>query len=128
MAGVRRFEDLVCWQLATQLKRRLYAVVERPHVRSDFKYVDQVRDAAASAPANIAEGFGRWTNAEFLHFLTIARSSLNEIQNHLHDGVDRRHIEPVEFEELFTLSKRALAALSALQRYLRRRRRRPGDA
>jgi four helix bundle protein len=120
MAGARHFKELVCWQLADELKVRLYAVVERPHVRRDFEWVDQVVRAASSAPSNISEGFGRWSNAEFLHYFDISRASLNEIQNHLKDGVDRRHLDLTEFRELHTLSRRTLQALAKFQSYLRR--------
>src|SRR5689334_8817187 len=53
--GVRRYEDLVCWQLSDELKRRVYAVIARPEVRRDFDFCDQVRRSARSAPSNIAE-------------------------------------------------------------------------
>ena len=125
MPGARHYKQLIFWQLADRLKVRMYAVVERPRVKNDFKYVDQVRSSAASGPSNIAEGFGRRSNAEFLHYLDIARGSLNETQNHLKDGVDRHYIDEEEFAELHTLSRRALAALSRFQRYLRRNKRPP---
>ena len=123
----RHYEELIFWQLANELKIRMYAVVERPRVKRDFKYVEQVRTSAASGPSNIAEGFGRRSNAEFLYYLSIARGSLNEVQNHLKDGVDRRYIEQREFGELHTLSRRALAALAKFQKYLRRNTRPPDD-
>ena len=120
MAGARHFKALICWQLADELKVRLYAVVERPHVRRDFRWVDQVVTSASSAPSNIAEGFGRWSNAERLHYFDISRASLNEIQNHLKDGLDLRHIDGTEYRELHMLSGRALTALARFQSYLRR--------
>ena len=121
----RHYEDLIFWQLATQLKVRLYAIVDRPSVRRDFEFVQQLRDSAASGPSNIAEGFGRRSNAEFLHYLSIARGSLNEVQNHLKDGVHRGHIQDREFRELLVLNRRALGALARFQRYLRRNPRPP---
>ena len=123
----RHYKELIFWQLATELKIRMYAVVERTNVKRDFRYVDQVRESAASGPSNIAEGFGRRSNAEFLHYLDIARGSLNEVQNHLKDGVDRRYIREKEFRELLTLNRRALAALAKFQAYLRRNKRPPDD-
>ena len=81
--------------------------------------MDDVRDAAASAPSNISEGFGRKSDPDFAHFLDIARASLNECQNHLLDAVDRRYIEQHECTELTTLSKRVLGAVASLQRHLR---------
>ena len=125
--AARHYKELIFWQLADRLKIRLYAIVERPNVKRDFKYVEQVRTSAASGPSNIAEGFGRRSNAEFLHYLDIARGSLNEVQNHLKDGVDRHYIQEKEFAELHTLSRRALAALAKFQRYLRRNKRPPDD-
>jgi four helix bundle protein len=83
-----RYPDLECWQLANELKRRVYAFIAiEPAVR-DFEYCDQIRDSARSAPSNIAEGFGRFRPLEFARFLEIARASLLETHNHLGDGYD----------------------------------------
>jgi four helix bundle protein len=120
MSGVRDFRELACWQLANELKLRIYRFLERPALGKDFRFCDQLRDAAASAPRNIAEGFGRRTHAEFAHYLDIARGSLMESQNHLHDAVDRGHLRPAERDEMLALAKRAGGAIAALQRYLRR--------
>ena len=119
MSGAKDFRELACWQLANEFKIRIYRVVERPAVRRDFKFADQIRDAAASAPRNIAEGFGRRTHADFAHYLDIARGSLMESQNHLCDGVDRGHLTAAERDEMILLGKRAGSAIAALQRYLR---------
>jgi four helix bundle protein len=119
VAGARHFRELVCWQLARSLKLALYRFIERPEVKNDFKFYNQVRDAAASAPRNIAEGFGRRTHAEFAHYLDVARGSLDECQNHLQDAVDRRYLNEADFNEMNVLAKRTVAAVAALQRYLR---------
>jgi four helix bundle protein len=58
MPGVRRFEDFDCWKLSNELKLAIYEVVERPHIKTDRDFCDQIRSAVASAPANIAEGLG----------------------------------------------------------------------
>jgi four helix bundle protein len=57
MAGVRAFTDLDCWKLANELKLGVYALIETGGASRDFDFRDQIRDAAASAPRNIAEGF-----------------------------------------------------------------------
>ena len=119
MSGAKDFKELACWQLANEFKLRIYRVVERPAVRRDFRFADQIREAAASAPRNIAEGFGRRTHAEFAHYLDIARGSLMESQNHLYDGVERGHFTAAERDEMILISKRAGRAIAALQRYLR---------
>ena len=119
VAGARHFRELVCWQLARELKVALYRFAERPEVRSDFRFYSQVRDAAASAPRNIAEGFGRRTHADFARFLDVARASLGECQNHLQDAADRGYLEPDEFTNMNALAERACGAVAGLQRHLR---------
>jgi four helix bundle protein len=113
------FRELDCWQLAKELKFKIYAITRREHIKRDFKFVDQIRDAASSATRNIAEGFGRRTDPDFAHFLDIARASLYECQDLLEDGVDRGYIDKPECAPLVVLAKRAGGAVAALQRYLR---------
>jgi four helix bundle protein len=123
MAGVRRFEDFDCWKLSNELKLEIYELLERPHVKVDLTFCDQIRRAVASAPANIAEGFGRRSDTEFARFLDIARGSLNECRNHISDAKDRTFIDEKERSELDSLASRAVGAVAGLQRYLRRRKR-----
>jgi len=96
MAAVRRFEDFDCWKLANELKLAIYELVERAHIKPDRDFCDQIRSAVASAPANIAEGFGRRSDAKFARFLDIARGSLNECRNHIGDARDRNYIDESE--------------------------------
>ena len=119
MAGVQRFEDFDCWKLSNELKLALYKVLERPHIRTDREFCDDVRDAAKSAPSNIAEGFGRRSDKEFARVLDIARGSLNECRNHIGDARDRHFINEHERSVLDSLASRALGAVAGLQRYLR---------
>ena len=121
MAGVRRFEELDCWKLATELKVAIYDLLERPHIRVDREFCDDVRDADKSAPANIAEGFGRRTDPDFARFLDIDRGSLNECRNHIGDARDRKYINEDERSALDSLASRAVGAVAGLQRYLRGR-------
>jgi four helix bundle protein len=85
MAGVRSFSDLDAWKLANALKLGVYALLQRPSVQRDHDFHDQIRDAAASAPRNIAEGFGRFQPRDFSQYLRIANGSLHETSNHLRD-------------------------------------------
>jgi len=119
VAGARHFRELTCWQLAYELKLGIYRVADRPHVKRDLQFHDQLRDAAASAPRNIAEGFGRRSHADFARFLDVARGSLAECQNHLQDAVDRGYLDSQEHTRLESISQRAAAAVARLQQYLR---------
>jgi len=117
--GVRRFEDLAAWQLAFELQREVFALTAYGPAWHDVKFRDQIRDASASAPRNIAEGFGRYRPREFARFIEIARGSLQETKNHLHDGLYRTYFSAPEHARLIRLTDRALGASSALLRYLK---------
>ena len=119
MAGVRDFRELVCWQLAREFKLAVYDFIKRPHVSRDFKFCDQLREAARSAPRNIAEGFGRRSHADFARLLDVARGSLAECRNHLHDAGDLGYLDAAELTDLDALASRAAGAVAALQRHLR---------
>jgi four helix bundle protein len=115
-----RYPDLECWQLANELKRRVYAFIAiEPAVR-DFEYCDQIRDSARSAPSNIAEGFGRFRPTEFAGFLEYAKGSLLETDNHLADGREQGYVSEIEYREMCELANRAAGATTNLMKYLRR--------
>ena len=114
---VRKFEDLVCWQLARELKCEVLAFTAIAPASRDFDYCDQIRASSASAPSNIAEGFGRFRPREFARFLEIARSSLMETQDHLIDGRDRKYLDSELYSRLRNLSEKALRATTNLMLY-----------
>ena len=110
-----RFDELDAWQLANELKLGVYRLTDAGSVTRDFDFYDQLRDAAASAPSNIAEGFGRYKPPQFRHFLDIAIASLTETANHLRDGVDRKHFTVNEIGPLLRLAARARGASIGLK-------------
>jgi len=116
---VRRFEDLVVWQLADRIKNEVYAITARRPAANDIKFCDQIRESARSAPRNIAEGFGRYYPREFGRFLRIALGSLHETKNHLHDGHDRRYLSDGDYERILRATLRAIKAGNRLAAYLR---------
>ena len=119
MAGFRRFEEIVAWQLSHQLKVRVDVFLGRPDFRRKFKLVDQLSDSVRSAPRNIAEGHMRgFKHKEFAQFLRIARGSLGEVLNHLIDAHDQRLITEDELMITERLAKRAIKATTSLIRYL----------
>ena len=107
--------------LAQELKLAIYEVSDRPEIKRDQQFYEQIRSAAASATSNIAEGFGRRTHADFARFLDVARGSLSECQNHVRDGLDRGYLTETERSDLTDLARRASGAVAGLQRYLRRK-------
>jgi len=116
--GVSRYQDLAAWQLANDLKRGVYALIDNSVAREDRGFCDQMRRAASSAPANLAEGFGSYRHAEFARYARIAKSSILETHNHLYDGIDRHHWSHEDVDSLLALADRAAGAVTRLHRYL----------
>lgn len=80
---VKTHEELVAWQKAMLLAKCVYCVQKDLPKEEVYGLGDQIRRAAVSVPSNIAEGFGRETDKDFRHFLSIARGSLYEIKTQL---------------------------------------------
>ena len=118
VGGARTFTELDAWKLANELKLGVYGLIREGDASRDFEFRNQIRNAAASAPRNIAEGFGRYVPRDFAQYLRIANGSLMETSNHLQDGVDRGYFRPEQVCELLTLARRASAATTSLTRYL----------
>lgn len=117
--GVKRFEDLDCWKSARYLVKTVYAMtVDRPFAR-DFGLRDQIRGAALSVMANIAEGFGAMSNPEFVRFLGIAARSGTEVQSHLYVALDLGYIERNAFAEGYSKTQECVNQCKAFMRYLK---------
>ena len=108
----------MAWQLASKLKQQVDFICDKPVVKRDFRFAAQLRDAAASGPANIAEGFGRNFHPEFARFARIARASEIEVINHLIDARGRGYLNDIEFDKADHAAKKALKAINGLIRYL----------
>ena len=75
------YKDLIVWQKSMELARIIYRLTSRFPRDEVFGLTNQIRRAVVSIPSNIAEGFGRKGNREFLQFLYQAKGSLYETQN-----------------------------------------------
>lgn len=118
MKGVWRFQDLVAWQLADRLRQLAIGYCDCPGLKRDFKLRDQLRDAASSAPKNIAEGFGRKWHKEFAHSCYIARGSEQEVLDSLIEARQKGYIDANEFDRGDHEARRAIKVLNGLIRYL----------
>ena len=119
--GITHYEDLDVWKLATELKKRVVDLTRAESVRTDFRFCDQIRSSTASITANIAEGFGRFTDPELLRYLRYARGSAFETREWLRDGRDRGHFNPAAFDELWNLLDRVTQTLTSLAATVDRR-------
>ena len=83
MAYIRSYRDLKVWQKSMDLTVRTYEVTKGFPSEERYELTSQMRRAAASVPANIAEGRERRSTEEFLQFLGVARGSLAELKTFL---------------------------------------------
>ena len=118
VAGVKDFQELDAWKLASELCDLVYKMTEKGGAAADFKFKNQIRDSAASAPRNISEGFGRFNPKENANYVRWARASLEETRNSLVHGKQQGYFESAHFEWAWTLVRRALGATTRYWQYL----------
>src|SRR6516165_10296995 len=81
--GIQSYRELEVWKLSMDLAAECFRTTKSFPKEEVFAMTSQIRRAAASIPANIAEGQGREHTKEFLHHLSVARGSLMELETHL---------------------------------------------
>lgn len=109
MATIKQFEDLEIWQKARLLCKDIFDVADNSKLKTDYKLYSQIDGSSGSIMDNIAEGFERNGNKEFIQFLSIAKASCGETRSQLYRIFDRKYINNEVFEKLkeqtLTLSK-----------------------
>ncbi|MBD2512063.1 four helix bundle protein [Nostoc muscorum FACHB-395] len=83
MSEINDFKDLKIWQKGIDIAEKCYFLTKLFPKEELYGMVQQIRRSAASIPANIAEGYGRRSTAEYIRFLNIAQGSLNELETHI---------------------------------------------
>jgi four helix bundle protein len=100
---VRRFEDLEVWKEGMRMASKVYQVLGKCR---DFSLRDQMQRAAVSIPSNIAEGYERSTNKDFIHYLYIAKGSCSELRTQLYLAVDVGIIDEANGNELLETTRK----------------------
>ena len=117
---VSRFEDLDCWKEARQLTRQIYEAIGRnANWQKDLRLCGQIQGAAVSVMANVAEGFIRHSDKEFVQFLFVAMASAAEVQSHLYVGVDQGYLSQETFDSIYAQAEKTSRIISGLIKYLR---------
>ncbi len=111
MAAVKDFEELAIFQKARELSKKIYPITQKGEFKNDFRFVQQIRAAAGSIMDNIAEGFERTGNKEFLNFLYIAKGSCGEVRSQLMRANDIGYLTPDEYDELYTECRKLSAGI-----------------
>jgi four helix bundle protein len=100
MTTIKRFEDLECWQEARKLVNLIYGFTRKKDFSRDFELKGQLTASAVSVMANIAEGFHRKSNRDFMKFLDYARASIAETLSHCYVGLDQKYIDEEELKHI----------------------------
>ena len=111
MSKAQKFEDLTIFQKARELCKEVHAVTKEGEFQKDVRFVQQLHASVGSIMDNIAEGFERNGNKEFVNFLFIAKGSCGEVRSQLIRANDVGYLEPDEYKELYTECRRLSAGI-----------------
>jgi len=117
---VKNFEDLEIWKESRRLAGEIYRVTKDPKFSKDFCLKDQIHRAVISIMSNIAEGFERGGNQEFIQFLYVAKGSCGEVRSQLYVALDQSYMAQDGCADLSKSFKRLSIMISNLIDYLKR--------
>ncbi|MGD9562922.1 MAG: four helix bundle protein [Pyrinomonadaceae bacterium] len=119
MSTIKRFEDLDAWKLARELTKDVYRLTRIGDFSRDFGLRDQICRSSVSIMSNVAEGFERDGDKEFINFLSIAKGSAGETRSLLYVALDQNYISDAEFNTVHEKAVENSRVISGLSGYLR---------
>jgi four helix bundle protein len=119
MAKIKKFQDIKAWEKSRFLAKEIYNITSNKKFANDWGLKDQIRRASVSVMSNIAEGFSRQTDKEFIQFLYIAKGSVSEIQSHLYVALDLSYIDEKTFKNLSDKTEEIAHLIGGFVRYLK---------
>ena len=119
MNKIERFEDILAWQKARALTREVYAATKSGEFRRDFGLRDQIQRAAVNTMSNIAEGFKRGDDKEFIQFLSHSKGSCGEVRSDLYVALYQGYLSSDKFKNVYEQSLEVSRLLSGFMSYLR---------
>ena len=117
---IKSFEDFEIWKEARHLTREIYTLSKATKFSKDFGLRDQMQRAAVSIMSNIAEGFERGGNQEFVQFLYIAKGSCGEVRSQLYIALDQEYVDQTVADKLLIILKRLSVMIKHLIDHLKR--------
>jgi four helix bundle protein len=120
LGTIRKFEELEAWKHARALVQEVYSLTAGGRFAKEFGLRDQIRRASVSIMANIAEGYERDGNAEFIHFLSIAKGSAGEVRYHLYIARDQDYLNQDKFDEFLAMTQQVSRIIRGLISYLQK--------
>jgi four helix bundle protein len=118
MTKIKRFEDIESWKLAREATRLIYKMSSKGEFGRDYALRDQIRRSVISIMSNIAEGFEREGNREFLSFLSIAKGSCAESRSQLYIALDCGYIDEPDFDFAYRKLDETGRLIGGFMRYL----------
>jgi four helix bundle protein len=118
MATIQKLEELEIWQLARTLNISINSICTQNNISKDYRFISQFSASAGSIMDNIAEGFERHGNKEFIQFLMIAKASAGELKSQLYRLFDVDKIPSELFYQLISLIESISRKIAALIKYL----------
>jgi four helix bundle protein len=115
---IDRFEDIEAWKAARELTKLVYAATASKTFGDDVDLTRQMRRAATSTMANIAEGFDAGSDSEFQRFLRMAQRSASEVQSHLYVALDRSYLDGCGFDAIYGQARQLKRLIGGFIRYL----------
>jgi len=119
MASWKKFEDIEAWQKSRELSRAIYEIIKSTDLVRDFELNNQMKRSSGSIMDNIAEGFERGGNKEFIYFLGIAKGSCAELRSQLYRCIDQHYIVGERYDELHDLTLHISKMLSGIISHLK---------
>ena len=117
---IERFEDIDAWQEARILTNMVFDITEEKNLSKRYRFTSQIESASVSIMNNIAEGFSRRSNKEFVQFLFISKGSASEVQSMLYAALDRKYIEKNHFDKVYEQADKTARLISNFIKYLRK--------
>jgi four helix bundle protein len=97
---IEKFEDIEAWQIARVICRKVEQLFQETSLGKNYALRNQMERSSGSIMDNIAEGFGRGGNQEFINFLSFAKGSSAELRSQLYRAQDKSHIDSRQFDDL----------------------------
>lgn len=118
MAKIERFEDIISWQEARKLNKIIGDLIDGGRFKHSYRLINQIEGSAGSIMDNIAEGFERGGNREFIQFLYIAKGSCGELRSQLYRALDRNYIDQKECDSFSVHAMKISSLVQKLISYL----------
>lgn len=118
MAKINKFEDLEIWQKAREICQYVEVLIQTTSLKTNYSLKDQIDRSSGSVMDNIAEGFERNGNREFIQFLSIAKGSVGEVKSQSYRAFDKKLISEEQHLKLNEITEIEKNKIGAMMNYL----------